>query len=176
MHIQSPSMAGRGFLIQFLDIMQEFGETIPWLRPASSLRYVTNGAHFNREFSRLLGCEPSSVVPYQLTTREEAHEYLGGLLHFRSSPEDFRDPGNREIMWQLEREGASYITCLQVRDVKRGQGYGTELVRKAMCTVQKTHVRVWAVCEQELSPWYEAAGATALNAPHNKDGLAIISW
>ncbi len=176
MQLVSRSIAGRAFFPQFTEILGEFGEKIPWLRPAQDLRFITNSAYFRRKLESLLGCPEGGIVCYQLTAPTEGREYVGGVLYFPHSPERLVDPHNQALVEQLERAGASYISCLQVREVLRGAGHGTELLHKAMKTILRKHPVVWAVCEPELLPWYQAGGAAVLNRPHNNDNLALIRW
>lgn len=168
------SLAGRAFSLQFNEIMAEFGNLIPWLRAVRPLKYATNGAYFKQELRRSLGCE--EIVPYQLTTADRSHEFVGGILHFPVSPENFQDRHNKQISATLSNDGAHYITCLQVREVMRGAGHGQDTMERVVRSILKTHPKVWAVCEPELVPWYQSFGAQVLNTKENKDNLSIIAW
>ena len=174
MRLVKRSLSGRAFAIQFSEILSEFGEIIPWLKPIQSLRYATNGSFFRSEIESRLGCE--DLVPYQFTTHDQSRDFVGGVLHFPVSPEVFSDARNQSIARKLAEEDASYVTCLQVRDVLRGSGHGRQLMERAVNSIPLSHPKVWAVCEPELVPWYQSFGARVLNRQDNSDDLIIIAW
>ncbi|MDB5260659.1 MAG: hypothetical protein JWN37_890 [Candidatus Nomurabacteria bacterium] len=169
-------VSGRAFLLQFIQLMNEFGPVIPWLKPLNHLSFCTNGRHFEREIYRTIGCDPGTILPYQFLTSGMDREFFGGVLHFEQSPERFTDPDLKYMQSTLEATGASYITCLHVRNVKRGEGWGAEIVRRSVRKVLEVHPVLWGVCEPELSAWYEKLGASVLNAGDNSEHLAVISW
>ena len=173
MRLVQRSLEGRAFAVQFSEIFKEFGQLIPWLRPTNHILFATNGAHFKREIEVILG---AGVVAYQLTDRDPARDFIGGMLHFPHSPENFIDPRNQDAANELTRSGSCFISCIQIRDVKRGSGYGMELVSKSLDTILNTYPSVWGVCDPELTTWYEKLGAKVLSPQHNDDNLHIISW
>lgn len=178
MHLVKRRLAGRAFLLQFMELMREFGQVIPWLEPLRTVGYYTNGVYFRDSIMRSLDCrEPDEVTPYQFVTSDVSREYIGGILHFARSPEVFVDCGNQALMEQLVAEGFQYITCLQVRNVLRGQGHGTAIMRRALKSILATHNKVWgAVSNPRLLPWYAHLGAHVRSGTHNEDKLWIVSW
>src|SRR3989344_7969748 len=115
MQLISRSLRGRTFLIQFIEIMREFGAEIPWLEPLQNIAYATNAAYVRDRLLRAFSChDPSEVTPYQFVTADESREYVGGILHFTKTPEVFIDRSNQEIAERLTQEDFHYISCLQV--------------------------------------------------------------
>ncbi len=170
-------IGGRAFLLQFLEVMQEFGHLIPWLCKAESARFVTNGACFKEELCRAIGCAQDNIVPYQLVSSDRAREFVGGVIHFTVSPERFSDPTLASLCRNLSTRGAAYISCLQVRHVKRGvAGHGNEIVLRAINRILQTYPEVWGVCEPRLVPWYASLGAKILNNGDNAERLAVVAW
>ena len=69
MQLISRSLRGRTFLIQFIEIMREFGAEIPWLEPLQNIAYATNAAYVRDRLLRAFSChDPSEVTPYQFVT------------------------------------------------------------------------------------------------------------
>lgn len=178
MRLVQRSLCGRAFLLQFMQIMEEFGDEIPWLEPLKGISYTTNGAYFRDQFIKGLGLkEEESVTVFQFVTPDREHQYVGGVIHFAHVPESFRDKGNQKIQSRLLSEGYHFISCLQVRDDQRGKGYGYELMRRALISVLNEHGKVWGVVSNpRLVTWYKSLGANLQSAQCNSDNLWIISW
>ena len=178
MQLISRSLRGRTFLIQFIEIMREFGAEIPWLEPLQNVAYATNAVYVRDRLLRAFGCQDSSeVTPYQFVTSDESREYVGGIVHFAQTPEVFVDRENQGIAEHLAHEDFHYISCLQVRGVWRGQGQGSELMRRALAAILRTHPRVWGVASSfQLLPWYASFGGRIWSPRHNADNLWIVSW
>ena len=132
MLLKKQIISSRAFLLQFMQIMQEFGAIIPWLKELENICFYTNRAYFERELSRIIGISKEMIIPYQLLTSGNEREFFGGLIHFTKSPERFKDKQIAKLQAELESVGASYLTCLYVRDVKRGQKTGTEIMRRVI--------------------------------------------
>lgn len=178
MHLIQRSLQGRSFLLQFFQIMEEFGDEIPWLQPLKGISYTTNGVYFRDQVIKRLGLKDiEHVTAFQFVTPGREHEYIGGVMRFAAIPEVFRDRDNQDIQARLVCEGYHFISCLQVRERYQGQGHGRLLMKKALNTILGTHGRVWGVVSKpSLISWYQSLGAT-LHSPHqNDDKLWIISW
>lgn len=171
-------LRGRSFHIQFVEILQEFGDVIPWLDPLKNLRYVTNATHFRDVLLKGLKCnDPSDITPLQLLTSDRGNEYIGGIVHFTHSPEHFRDSRNQGIQEQLVSQGCQFISCLQIRGVMRGRGYGQQLMQRSLRSILTTYPKIWGVAsDPNLLPWYQSFGGTVLSPLENKDDLWIIVW
>lgn len=167
---------GRAFLFQFEQIMYEFGSVIPWLFGADSLHFVTNSCYFNEKLHQVIGCPLGSIVPYQLLTSGRERLFVGSILRFTTSPERFTDPMCIEMQRIFDGAGAVYISCLQVRNVKRGLNHGTEILLRSVRRLLQEWPQVWGVCEPSMVPWYMSLGATIHHKGDNSDNLAIISW
>lgn len=177
MRLQTVGLRGRRFLIQFYDIINEFGNVIPWLDGMNELRFATNGAWFQDRILHRLGQHNGTITPYQFVEGDGARTYLGGILLFDQSPEHLRDPRNREAAECLAAQGASFISCLQVRQPKRGFGVGRRMMPRAIRAIQAEHGAVWGVVsDPHLVPWYATLGAHALSPIDNKDRLWIVHW
>jgi GNAT superfamily N-acetyltransferase len=178
MQLVTRSLRGRSFLLQFLEIMQEFGHEIPWLEPLRNIHYSTNATYFRDHVLKGLGCkEPEDIVPFQLVTTDPSREYLGGILHFPRTPDRFRDRRNQALLEQLTHERYSFFTCLQVRSVIRGHGYGNEIMRKALKAILAAHGKVLGVASNpDLLSWYASLGAKIRSPRENRDNLWIITW
>lgn len=177
MRLQPVSLRGRRFLIQFNEMMAEFGTVIPWLDGMNELRFATNGEWFRDELMRRLGQRDGNVTPYQFVDANGARTYAGGILLFGKSPETLRDRRNGEIAERLAHENSSFISCLQVRESRRERGLGTNLMTRAVATIRKTHGPVWGVVsDRRLLPWYGSLGASTPSPIENKDDLWIVSW
>ncbi len=177
MRLQPVSLRGRRFLIQFYEIMSEFGHVIPWLDGMDDLRFATNGEWFCEELLRRSGQRNGRITPYQFVDGNDARTFVGGIMHFDQSPECMRDPRNSEIMEFLTASGSSYVSCLQVREPRRGVGVGTQMVRRAIDAVLTKYNSVWAVVsDPRLISWYTSLGASFLSPLDNDDHLWILSW
>lgn len=177
MQLQSVGLRGRRFTIQFYELMREFGSDIPWLEGLDELGFATNGEWFREELLRRLGQATGDVTPYQFIDNNPGRTYIGGLLHFTQSPEHLRDRHNNAIAERLAGEGASYISCLQVRTPQRGTGVGTEMMRRAIGAILDRHGSVWGVVsDPRLVSWYVSLGAVALSRASNRDDLWIVHW
>ncbi len=178
MHLVTRRLQGRSFLIQFTQIIHEFGHEIPWLEPLRALPFSTNTAYFRDKFLKGLGCrEAEDITAFQFVSSDRSHEYAGGVLLFTHSPEEFKDKNNQAILEQLNYDHYRYITCLQVRDVWRGKGHASELMRRVMKTILQANEKVWGVVSNPaLLPWYLSHGAVMHSPLCNDDNLWIISW
>lgn len=169
----------RSFLLQLFTIMHEFGDVIPWLDPLRHIQYWTNAERFRDELLLRLGCaDEGEIVPYQLHAGSDGNDYMGGILHFPVAPERFKDLHNCAIHARLRFEHTSFISCLQVRDMYRGDGHGARIMREALDAILAEHGgRVWGVVsDPRLVRWYEALGGRVLSPAENKDGLWIVKF
>jgi len=177
MLLQPVSLRGRRFLIQFYEVMAEFGNVIPWLDGMDEMRFATNGEWFRDELLRRLGQHDGQVTPYQFVDGDAPRTFVGGILHFSESPEYLLDTRNAELAEQLVSEGSSFISCLQVRDPRRGTGVGTQMTQRAINAILKRHSDVWGVVsDPRLLAWYQTLGASTPSTLENNDGLWIVSW
>lgn len=178
MHLVKRSLQSRDFLLQFFEIMQEFGNDILWLEPLKNIRYSTNGVYFRDQFIRSMGLyDQEEVTIFQFVTPDREHEYVAGVIRFAHVPESFEDLRNKEIQELLLSQGYHFISCLQMRDNYRGCGHGQALMQKALSSILEVHGRVWGVVfNPQLIPWYESLGATVRSSADNEDDLWIISW
>lgn len=177
MRLQTTNLHGRGFLIQFYEIMREFGEVIPWLDGMDEMRFATDGRWFCDELLRRLGQKNGRVTPYQFVDSDEARTFVGGILHFDVSPEHLRDPHNIDITQRLTLGGASYISCLQVRPSRREVGIGNSMMQQAIDAILTHHGAVWGVVSNpRLLSWYVSLGATIHSPLNNADDLWIVTW
>ncbi len=177
MRLQPVSLRGRRFLIQFHELMTEFGGVIPWLDGLDELRFATNGAWFEDRLLRRLGQRNGFITPYQFVDGNEARTYVGGILFFGQSPEILRDPRNVEIAERITSEGTRFISCLQVREVRRSDGVGGTMMSRAVRAIQQEHGAVWGVVsDPRLLPWYASLGAKTPSPLDNKDRLWIVHW
>lgn len=171
------SLRGRRFLMQFWELMAEFGDEIPWLQGLDDLRYATNAAWFCEELARRTGQRHGVVTPYQFVDGDVARTYIGGILHFSRSPECFRDRRNAEAAERLAAEGASFISCLQVRPFYRGHEVGHTAMHNALKAIRGRHGAVWGVvAKPRLQRFYASLGAELLGSEENGDGLRIVAW
>lgn len=175
--LKPTDLRSRSFLLQHLEVMNEFGEIIPWLEPLKSITYSTNATHFRDRFLEHLGCNEEEIIPYQLTFSNNSREYIGGIWHFPNSPEKFKDKSNNETAEKLNHENYRYISCLQVREPLRKTGHGKQILTSVLNEILNTHGKVWAVVSNpELLPWYTSLGAKIESPTKNSDNLWIISW
>lgn len=177
MRLVQRSITGRTFLVQFISVMQEFGREIPWLEPLEGLEFITNAVRFRDKLLLGLGVEEEEIISQQFLTSGRDREYFGGIIRFTRPIENFRDTRNLETQEKLTSSGFQYISCLQVRDIKRGQGYGSVLMKKALDTMKGEVGSVWGVTSRpELLPWYQRLGGQLLSPLENKDGLWLVAW
>lgn len=177
MRLQPVSLRGRRFLIQFGEMMAEFGNVIPWLDGMNELRFATNGEWFRDELLRRLGQRDGNVTPYQFVDNGNTGTFVGGILRFDRSPERLLDSRNAEIAELLAANDASFISCLQVRGMRRDVRVGTDMMTRAVAAIRSTHGSAWGVVsDRRLLPWYASLGASTPSPIENKDGLWIVSW
>lgn len=179
MQLLQRQLRSRTFLLQFKEIIREFGGVIPWLEPVKDIAFATNVNWFRDRLLQGLGCEHADVItPFQLVTADPSREYLGGMMHFSRPPEQLRSGENRGIVERLTAEGAQYISCLQVRDTYRGLGHGAGIMCHALQIIRKRYGTVWGVVsEPRVFHWHVALGAHAHSSPiTNTEGLGILSW
>jgi len=172
MHLQTVSLRGRRFLIQFSEIMHEFGREIPWLDGMDEMRFATNGEWFLNELLRRLGQRNGIITPYQFVDGDKARSYVGGMLFFGQSPEVLRDPRNKRLAERLASDNAHFISCLQVRETRRGVGIMATMMPRAIRAIQAEHSAVWGVVSNpRLLPRYASLGAQTPSPIDNEDGL-----
>ena len=178
MGLKSLDLKDRSFLIQFGDIVSEFGHEIPRLKKIINLKYVTDKNVFEKEIFNLLGLESTEKIkPYILTTDDKREEYIWWILYFSKSPEKFEDPNNELIRKQLESEKYAYITCLQIRDNLRQNNYGTQILSKSGKDIlEEFHNVRWVFSKQQLIQYYKYFGMEIVNNAQNKDGLFIWTF
>jgi len=176
MNIVSVDLSDRSFLIQFWEIVQEFGEEIPWLEKISTARYVAGADRFrDRILQGLRLPDESMIEPLQIMS--SGAEYLGGILRFSESPENFTDPFNRSIHHNLSEQGLPFLSCLQIRKDQRDHRYGPTLLNWIVEDTLSKHGNFWAVTsEMRLIHWYESSGATIMSPLVNEDDLWILVW
>jgi GNAT superfamily N-acetyltransferase len=160
-----------------MEVMGEFGYEIPWLEPLRSIVYSTNSAYFRDRLLQALSIDEEEIVPLQFVTSEKSREYVGGVIHFLHSPENFKDRRNREIEERFAAENYHFMSCLQVREIWRNQGHGREIIKRALRAVLLDYQKIWGVVsDPRLIPWYSALGGKLRSPLENKDGLWLISW
>ena len=77
MVLKSLDVKDRDFLIQFGDIVSEFGNEIPRLKKIANLKYITNTAIFEKKIFNTLGLNSSEIIkPYMITTDDKKAEYI----------------------------------------------------------------------------------------------------
>lgn len=175
MRLIQRKLSGRAFLLQFMSVMEEFEEEIPWLEP---LPHATNGSYVRDRILQHFRCkDESEVIAMQFVTSDRPGFYFGGIIRFVRSPEIFLDTRNQEINERLSHLGYQFISCLQVREVHRGAGHGRAIMTKALRVVLSEHQKVWGVVSNpDLVAWYQSLGANVLSPRENKDDLWIVSW
>jgi len=178
MKIIECGLDSREFLIQFWEILQEFGTEIPWLEGLKKLRYVGNSTRFrDMLLTGLKMSDETGISPLQLVTSSEDREYVGGVLRFERAPEKFKDRKNLQIQEELEANGSQFLSCLQIRTDQRGGRHGPRLVKHTTDAMLARYGSFWAVVsDMRLIHWYESFGANLRSRLENQDGLWIISW
>lgn len=177
MVLQQVSVRGRRFVVQFYEVMREFGREIPWLDGLDDLRYAMNGEWFCDELARRTRQGSSTVTPYQFVDSDSARTFVGGILHFAKSPERFCDGRNIEIAERLASEQANFMSCLQIRPERRQHDVGREMMLRSVAAIRAKHGAVWGVTSNpRLRAWYESLGAQSLSPRENDDNLWILSW
>jgi len=172
------SLASRVFLLQFLQIMAEFGKKIPWLYQLRNLQWSSNAQYFRDRLLLHFQCsDPSDIVPYQFVSDDPSREYNGGIVYFRKTPEIFIDPVNIEILNDLQARDYHYASCLQVRDDHRIPRHGQEIMKRVINLMRIEHRSFWGVfSDSRLLNWYLRLGARLLNPAPNKDNLYLVAW
>jgi len=177
MRLQSVGLRGRRFLVQFYEIMREFGRVIPWLDGVEDIRFATNGAYFRDGILRRTRQRDGDITPYQFVESDDGRTFIGGMLHFTHSPERLADARNREVAERLTAEGASFISCLQIRPSLRAAGVGTSMMRRALRAILVDKGAVWGVVSNpHMREWYRSLGARTPSPIENRDGLWIVHW
>ena len=178
MRLEQVDLRSRSFLLQFFEVMSEFGNIIPWLEYLKTIKYSTNAEYFRDQVLKLLRCQDEhDILPYQLIGNKPERDFFGSIIHFKKSPERFRDFKNIEIMEGLEQQGYDYITCLQIRGQYRRQGWASVLLNGVMKKIIDQRQSVWAVLSdynKDLYPYL--SGATLRSPENNLDKLWIITW
>lgn len=177
MVLQQVSVRGRRFLVQFYEVMREFGREIPWLDGLDDLRYATNGEWFCDELARRTRQSDGTVTPYQFVDSDSARTFVGGILHFAKSPERFCDGRNIEVAERLQAEHASFISCLQVRPERRSHDVGKTMMLRSIAAIRAKHGAVWGVAPNiRLRDGYVTLGAQSCSPEENSDNLWIVHW
>lgn len=180
MQLVQRSLRGRAFALQFQQIMAEFGDEIPWLRPVQPIIFVTNPTYFEEQLVGGLGCQDrDEVTAFQFVTSTRASEFVGGMIHIARSPEHFASPENQVAMDRLVRDGHHFISCIQIRGPYQGMGHGRELFRRALASVLEKYGKAWGVVStKRMLAWYLSLGLgiTAHSSPNNPEHLWILSW
>lgn len=177
MRLQPVSLRGRRFLIQYLEVMREFSKVIPWLDGMDELRFATDTEWFIAELMRRTHQKSGPITPYQFVAEEDGSPFIGGILKFSDAPENFRDPHHCEIAERLASEGSKFISCLQVREPRRGISVGKAMMQRAIHAIQSKHGSVWGVVSNpDLIKWYISLGAKLQSPLENEDRLWIVSW
>ncbi len=178
MRLVQRSLEGRAFVIQFHEIMEEFGKDIPWLDSLKGLVFSTNGRYVRDRILETFRCEdPSDIVPIQFVTSDRGSDYTAGMILFRRSPEQLADPRNRAVCEELTALGYPFLSCFQVREVLRNQGHGPDLIKRVLATLLESHGKMhWIVSSLHQAHWYQAMGATLQSPLVNQDGLWILSY
>ncbi len=178
MKLVQHSLGGRTFLLQFHQIMGEFGNVIPWLAPLHDIAFYTNPKRFEDHLLLRLGCnDREDLTPIQFVTPDESHDYVGGMIRLTKSPEKFIDFRNIETQGLLAHQRYHFVSCLQLRKEYRGKGFTNTLVKNAFQSVLDTHKKVWGVVSDPLLiRWYISLGGILRSPMENKDHLWIISW
>jgi len=177
MRLETVGLTGRRFMIQFSEILREFGDEIPWLHGTRDLRFATNGRVFRDVFLRETEQFGGIVTPYQFVDNDAFGTLVGGVLHFDRSPEHFVDSRNIAIMETLMASGSNYLSCLQVRPYFQNRGIGQQMARRAAEVILRDRGCFWGVISHfELLPFYLNIGARLHSPRENQDNLWIISW
>jgi len=177
MYLQRVSLLGRRFAIQFVAIMTEFGQVIPWLDGVPELGFMTNGVRFRDELLHRTRQEDGTIRAYQFVTGDANRTFIGGLLNFDRSPERLLDHRNREIAERLAATGYSYVSCFQVRLPFRSLGTGRRVTIRALQAIIHDQGPVWGVVsDPRMLAWYRSLGAAAPSPPDNRDHLWIVDW
>lgn len=177
MQLVPVGLRGRRFLIQYYAILAEFGKEIPWLDGMDDLRFATNGEWFRAELMQRTQQLDAPITPYQFVDADAPRSFLGGILHFPRSPERLRDHRNITLAKQLEADGSSFISCLQVQNPVRGRGIGNTMMKRALGTLLRTKGPVWGVVSNpRLLPWYRSIGGHTPSPANNRDRLWIVHW
>ncbi len=178
MRLETVSLDSRSFVPQFFSIMDEFGDDIPWLDGLSEAGYLLDGNEFARQILRNTKQPDNGITPYQFVSDEfPGGLFIGGVVHFLESPENFRDPRQREIAERLADSGAGFFSCLQVRPPHRDRGVGSRMMLRSTETVLREMGPFWGVVSDlGMLSWYRSLGAQSLSPIENRDGLWIIYW
>lgn len=177
MQLVSQSLKSRAFLLQFIQIMHEFGHIIPWLEGLSGLEYSTSSQYFFDQVLLRLRFDRQEIIPFQFISSDESKEYLGGVLYFERSPENFKDHANRACAQYLIHQGFRYITCLQTRELYRNGCIGTTIMEQSLSLMLSQFNGIWGVVsEYDVLCWHLKRGAQLESPLINKDNLWIISW
>lgn len=177
MRLHTPNIRSRAFLLQFFAIMEEFGHEIPWLDGMGELRFATNADHFCNEIAKRTNQGDKKITPYQFIEDGDARTFVGGMLHFPKSPEVFRDTLNSAASEHLTSAGASFISCLQVRQPHQHHAVGRRMFRRTLDTILQEKGSIWGVIsDPRLRTWYQSFNGHIWSPDDNKDNLWIVSW
>lgn len=110
-------------------------------------------------------------------TSDESREFLGSVIHFKNSPEAFKDSRNQEIHEWLVGDGYHYLSCLQVRPEYRRTGLAGDIMNEVIQGFFERHQKVYAVISAHNRYVYHYLDGTCIRSKReNKDGLWIITW
>lgn len=165
-------------MLQFNQIIGEFGNVIPWLEPLQNIAFYTNAKHFEDRLLMGLRCDNrEDITPIQFVTSDESQEYVGGMIRFTKSPEKFTDFRNLEVQESLEQKGHNFVSCIQMRKEHRSKGYTNLLMKETLSNLLTTYKGVWGVVTDPLLlRWYISLGGILRSPMKNLDNLWIISW
>lgn len=177
MLLRTASLSGRAFALQLGQVMAEFGDVIPWLDSLRGIEFATKGSYVRDRLLLDTGQEEGGITAYQFLDPDDGRTYVGGLLRFARSPERFVDRANCAAMELLAHERASFVSCLQVRDPRRGARVGDVMFGRAIAAMLRQHHGIWGVVsDPRLLPWYQRLGAEIMSSPDNLDDLWIVRW
>lgn len=178
MELIQRSLSSRVFLLQFLQIMSEFGNEIPWLSALQNLEWASNPRYFEEFLLTHFNCDNSSaIIPYQFISSDRSKEYYGGIIYFEKTPETFIDPMNIRILEQLENQHYWFGSCLQVRALHRSQKHGPNIMKRTTALMRDRLNPFWGVLSNPRTlTWHLKSGARLLNSMPNKDNLYLITY
>jgi hypothetical protein len=177
MQLIQRSLASRVFLLQFIQVMQEFENIIPWLKPLSGLQWQPIRIIFRGILSHFNCDQPLDITPFQFISSTPARKYLGGVIFFKNCPEKFIDFHNNEVLARLTDKHYQYASCLQVGNSHLHFGLGREIMKQVIALMMSQHQPFWGVASDPvLLRYYLSLGAKLLNSLDNQDNLYMLSW
>ncbi|MFA6131139.1 MAG: hypothetical protein WC730_02670 [Patescibacteria group bacterium] len=175
MRLNIVGLQEEGFFPQFLGLMDEFDEQIPWLRGLEDLRRLGPGEELRNALIERILEGRGTISAYQLIG--SGGVFIGGLLLFSRIPEHFENPTNQRVVNCLETAGAGYLTCLFITPEYRSLGFGRIIMERSIVLGLKTFSSLFGVTSSpQLRAWHESMGAITLSSSKNQDNLWIIYW